>query len=68
MKLIVADFKSLKSLLRKSRELVDDAVDTSKAACDTRRAIRLKGISRQIEDELSDLDRRLAEAERAVKE
>ncbi len=68
MKLIVADVKSLKSLLRKSRELVDDAADTSHAACDMRRAIRLKGISRQIDDELSELDRRLTEAERAAKE
>jgi hypothetical protein len=67
MKLTVADLKSLKALLRYARELIDDAANTSRAADDTARHIRLRSLSRQVDDELDSLSRSLAAAERAAK-
>ena len=68
MACIDAEIRGLKAILYRAGQLLDDAASTYKAAGLPIKAARLKGMSRQIDDELSELDRRLAEAERAVKE
>jgi hypothetical protein len=63
---IDAEIRGLRAILRKAGELIDDAAYVYKASRQPMRAARLKGIARQIDDELYDLDRRLADAERAA--
>ena len=47
-------------ILHGAGQLLDDAASTYKAAGHPIKAARLKGMSRQIDDELSELDRKLA--------
>ena len=68
MACIDAEIRGLRAILYRAGQLLDDAASTYKAAGHPIKAARLKGMSRQIDDELSELDRKLAEAERAAKE
>jgi hypothetical protein len=64
MKLKASEIKSLKGLLRNARELIDDAENAAHAVGDTALARRVRNISKRVDDELHDLERKLAAAER----
>jgi chaperonin cofactor prefoldin len=61
------ELKSIKGLLRNARELTDDAVNAAQAVGDAALASRLKNISKRMDDELSELERKLTTAEREEK-
>jgi hypothetical protein len=63
----ISEIKSLKGLLRNAREIVDDAVNATQAIGDSPLASRIKNISKRIDDELSELERKLTTAEREEK-
>jgi hypothetical protein len=63
MKLTSSELKTFKGFLRGARELMEDAGDLARPF-DKKQAARIKGICRNIEDEIADVDRKLAEAER----
>jgi hypothetical protein len=67
MDCIDAENRGLQAILRKAGELLDDAASVYQAAGYPIKAARLKGMARQIDDELTDLDRKLFELARAAK-
>jgi hypothetical protein len=61
------ELKSIKGLLRSAREVVDDAANAARAGGETGLSSRVKNISKRIDDELGELERKLAAAEREEK-
>jgi hypothetical protein len=61
----ISEIKSLKGLLRNAGEIVDDAARAAQGVGEAALARRVRDISKRVDDELHDLERKLTDAERA---
>jgi hypothetical protein len=61
------ELKSIKGLLRNAREVADDAANAAQAVGETTLAGHVKNISKRIDDEINELERKLTTAEREEK-
>ena len=65
MPLQSCELRTIKTLLRRSAELLRDAHELAVSAGDTLQAANLKNLMRRLADEQADVERRIGELERA---